>query len=261
MLAWLIGWLWWLVVPVRKRLAVEQYRRCFPDRDPGELRRTVGEIAAGYVDLALGSRARVEGAELLARGGLVVCGHGASWDMTLVSTGERAPVTIFVKPPSNRWLAAWIERRRRAGGVELLPPGGSMKDAYAALERGRAVYFVQDQRLNRGIAVPFFGRPALTSPAFAAMAWRTRAPMFGLWQWVEGGQHRCKVVALDWPVPEDRDQAIAELTARTQRFYEESIRTAPHAWLWLHDRWKGAPESCVDPLAVSDDAAPAADQR
>lgn len=248
MLAWILGWFWWALLPIRKRLAIDSYRRCFPERDPTELRRTVGEIGSGYVDLVLGRRAVVHGAELLSHGGLLLCGHGASWDMTLVSLGEQTPVTIFVKPPSNPQAARWIEARRRASGIELLPPDGSMRAAYMALEAGRTVMFVQDQRLNRGQAVPFFGRPALTSPGFAAMAWRSRAPLFGLWQWYQDGQHRCQVERLDWPVPEDRDQAIAELTARSQRWYEEKIRTAPHAWLWLHDRWKHAPETCDDPL-------------
>jgi len=248
-LAWILGWLWWTVLPVRKRLAVASYRRCFPERDPGELRRTVGELGAGYRDLLLGRRMKVEGAELLAGGGLVLCGHGSAWDMALVSLGEATPVTIFVKAPSNKLAAWWIERVRRRSGVELLPPDGSMQDAYEALARGRTVMFVQDQRRNQGLAVPFFGRPALTSPALAAAAWRTRAPLFGFWQWKEGGSYRARIECLDWPVPEDREQAIAELTARSQRFYEERIHTAPHSWLWLHDRWKRAPETCVDPLA------------
>lgn len=246
----LIGWLWWLLLPVRKHLAIANYRQAFPDRDPGELRRTVGEMVMAYVHLLLGRRAEVEGVELLSGGGIIVAGHGTNWDIALISVGERVPLTIFVKPPSNR-LAAWaIERWRRAAGVELLPPHGSMAAAYDALARGRCVVFVQDQRHNKGIAVPFFGRPALTSPAMAAMIWRSRRPVFGTWQWCDRGRYRVRVERLHWPVPENRDEAIVELTARSQRFYEDRIRTAPHGWLWLHDRWKNAPPRCEDPLGA-----------
>lgn len=251
MLTWLVGWLWWLVLPIRKAQAVAAYRRCFPGRDPGELRRGVGEVVSSYLHLALGIRSRVEGVELLeqAGGGIVLCGHGAAWDMTLISLGERFPTTIFVKRPSNEWVADWITGARQRAGIELLAPSGSMKQAYRSLEAGRAVLFVQDQRYNDGIAVPFFGRGALTSPGLAAMAWRTKAPIFGMWQWREGWRHRTRIERLDWPVPADRDQAIAELTARTQRWYEQAIATAPWAWLWLHERWRGAPEQVPDPLA------------
>ncbi len=248
-MTWLLGWLWWLVLPVRKRLAVDNFRRAFPEHAPGELRRTVGEIVMAYVHLLLGRRAEVEGAELLVGGGIIVAGHGMNWDIAMVTVGERAPLTIFVKPPSNRFAAWAIERWRRAAGVELLPPHGSMAAAYDALDRGRFVVFVQDQRHNKGIAVPFFGRPALTSPAMAAMAWRSRRPIFGVWQRCDRGRYTVSVERLPWPVPDDREQAIIELTARTQRFYEDRIRTAPYGWLWLHKRWKNAPPRCADPLA------------
>ena len=235
----LLGWLWWWVLPVRRRLAVENFRRAFPDRDPRELRRGVGELAWSYVELLLGRRARVEGLDLVPpTGAICLGGHGGAFDLALISVARHVPVTIFVRTPSNP-LAAWlIERLRRRAGLELLPPRDSMAAAYRALERGRVVIFVQDQRHNQGIRVPFFGRPARTSPAFAAMAWRTRAPLLGVWQWREAGGHVIRFQRLDWPVPEDRDEAIRSLTAASQRFYEDRIRTAPHAWLWLHDRWK-----------------------
>lgn len=248
MLTWILGWLWWTLIPARKRLAVENFRRCFPERDPGELRQGVGEMVRAYLDLIRGRRSPVQDVELLAQGGIFLVGHCAAWDLALVSVAEQVPVTIFVKTPSNPLVARIIEQLRRRTGMELLGPDGSMEAAYQALARGRVVTFTQDQRRNRGLAVPFFGRPALTSAAFAAMAWKTRAPMYGGWQWVEGGRYWARIYRLDWPVPEDRDQAILELTARSQRFYEATIRTAPRSWLWLHDRWKGAPPHCEDPL-------------
>lgn len=235
----LLGWIWWVLLPVRKRLAVANYVACFPERDPGELRRTVGELVLGYLELALGRRAEGRGLDLLRGGGLVLAGHGGAWDLCLISAARELPVTIFVRQPSNP-LAAWlIARARRRADIELLPPRGSMEAAYRALERGRVVVFVQDQRHNAGIPVPFFGRAAWTSPAFGAMAWRTRAPIFGVWQGREpGGRHWVAAERLDWAIPADREAAVRALTEQSQRFYEQKIRSRPWSWLWLHDRWK-----------------------
>jgi Kdo2-lipid IVA lauroyltransferase/acyltransferase len=234
----IFGWIWWWLVPIRKRVAIASYARAFPERDPRELRRTVHEIVVGYLELLLGRRAIVHGAEIVEGGGLALAGHLDAWDLALVSGALAYPITIFVKPPANP-IAAWVvERIRRRSGAELLPPHGAMEAANKALEARRVVVFVQDQRLNRGIDVPFFGALALTSPAFAAMAWRTKAPLFGIRQWKEGGVHQLRVTRLDWPVPADRDEAIRVLTERSQQFYEAAIRERPWSWLWLHDRWK-----------------------
>lgn len=236
----LLGWLWWTLLPVRKRLAVSNYRACFPERDPGELRRTVGELVAGYLDLLRGRRAELRGAELLREGGLVLAGHGGAWDLCLISVAAQVPITVFVRTPTNPLAARLLARlRARAGDLELLPPRGSQQAAYSALARGRVVVFVQDQRHNAGISVPFFGRPALTSPAFAAMAWRSRAPLFGAWQGREpDGRHWLQIERLPWAIPEDRDEAVRTLTESSQRHYEQKIRQRPWSWLWLHDRWK-----------------------
>ncbi len=238
----LLGWLWWTLLPVRKRLAVANYRACFPERSPAELRRTVGELVLGYLELARGRRAELRDWEMLRGGGLVLAGHGGAWDLCLVSVAAAVPITVFVRTPTNRLAARLLERARQGVDLELLPPRGSMEAAYRALDRGRVVVFVQDQRHNAGLAVPFFGRPALTSPAFGAMAWRTRAPLFGAWQGREpDGQHWLQIERLPWEIPADRDEAIQTLTARSQAFYAEKIRLRPYSWLWLHDRWKIPP--------------------
>lgn len=239
MVAVLFGWLWWFVLPFRRRLAIASYQRAFPGRDPGELRQGVGEVCRGYLDLLRGRYGRLEGGALAAGGALALAGHLSCWDLALVSGARQIPATIFVKTPSNR-LAAWIiAALRRRADIELLPPQGSLPAAEAALDRGRLVIFVQDQRHNAGIAVPFFGQPALTSAAFAALAFRRRPRILGIEQGYEAdGGFVMRLRALSIDIPDDRDIAIPAVTAASQRFYEEAIGRRPYAWWWLHDRWK-----------------------
>lgn len=239
MIAWLLGWIWWTVLPIRKRLALDSYRRCFPERPPAELRRSVGELAVQYLELAFGARAKIINPELASEGGICLAGHFGAWDIMLVSLASRVPVTAFVKIPSSP-LAAWglARLRAQAHDLELITAEDSPRRAYDALKRGRLVLIVQDQRLNSGQPVPFFGRPAKTSPGFGAMAWQTGAPLLGVYQWREGRRHFVKLERLSLEIPQSRGTAIAEITAASQQFYEEKIRQRPWSWLWLHDRWR-----------------------
>jgi len=235
----LIGWLWWWVIPIRKSLAIENYAAAFPERDPRELRRTVGELVAGYLDLFLGRPVQLENMHLVQQGGICLAGHGAAWDLALCAAAKEVPATIFVKTPSNPIAAWWITRMRKKSDIELLAPSGSLFSAFRALRRGRLVVFVLDQRDNDGLVVPFFDRGARTSRGFALMLHRTRASLYGAWQWRdERGHHRLAVEALDFDIPDTADRAIPSLTAASQRWTERMIRTAPHSWLWLHNRWK-----------------------
>lgn len=234
-----IGWLWWWVLPIRKRMAVENYGLAFPERDPRELRRTVGELVMGYIDLLLGRPVTLEHMDLVQQGGICLAGHGGAWDLALCAAARKVPATIFVKVPSNKLAAWWITRMRERSNIELLEPSGSAFAAFRALRKGRLVVFVMDQRFNDGIAVPFFGRPARTSRGFALMLHRTKAPLFGAWQWRDpDGSHRLSIEPLEFEIPRDVEAAVPALTTASQAWTERMIRTAPHSWLWLHNRWK-----------------------
>lgn len=235
----LLGWIWWTLLPARRRLAIANHQAAFPGRDPGELRRTVGELAWSYVELALGRRAEVTGLEDHTGGALVLAGHFSGWDLALLSLADQAPVTIFVRDPSDRIARALVARLRDHPNLELLPPRGAMDRAYAALEEGRLVLFVQDQRHDDGIPAPFLGRPAWTSAGFAVAAWRTRAPVLGMTQHRAGdGRHRVHLAPLPLPIPAEREAAVQALTAASQRFYEDAVHARPWTWWWLHDRWR-----------------------
>ena len=73
-----------------------------------------------------------------------------------------------------------IVDNRVAAGVGLVYPKGAIAHAQEALERGESMYMLLDQSLpaKAAVFVPFFGRPASTTPAMAVVAQRTGAPVF-----------------------------------------------------------------------------------
>ncbi len=242
-LAWGIAWLWWLVLPVRRRDAVEQLRAAIPDAHPRRtLTRMMHDLALGYVEILQFERLRitVEGVEGMPPGALVLAGHGGSWDIALLAWADAFPLAIFLRTPSDRWARDFLERHRVKHDVLGLQTGARMDDAYAALDAGRAVMFIQDQRHAKGIPSAFFGRPARTSAGIAAAHLKTGRPIWAAWQWREGvGRHHLRIGPLPLPaLTGDRTADVQAVTDATNAWYEARIREYPHGWLWLHRRWR-----------------------
>ena len=246
------AWLWWLFIPIRRSLAVRNFRRAFPGVSPGApLRRMMLELILGYFELLHEERVpgsvvlTLEGMEPTAvrqaagEGALLYSGHLGSWDLigALMSRQTGLKASIVVKIPSSKPAAALIERVRKAYGLGLLPnKHGTMRRVLELLEQGEIVAFIIDQRFARGVAVPFFGRPALTSPSIAVAAAKTGCPVHFVEYWREGTARHRAVVSAPLPVTGNEVEDVAAFTARI----EEAVRRRPHNWLWLHDRWKGA---------------------
>ena len=49
---YVLGWVWWCLLPFRKRVAVENFTQTFPERPPGpDLRRMLSSLILGYAEL------------------------------------------------------------------------------------------------------------------------------------------------------------------------------------------------------------------
>ncbi|HIJ62783.1 MAG TPA: lauroyl acyltransferase, partial [Rhodospirillaceae bacterium] len=150
------------------------------------LGRTVAEFPH-IEDFAFGpgQRVEVEGEEhILAlrddgRPGLLFSGHLANWELmgpTAFHYGLR--VHLVYRAANNRYLH-WLYRRGRHNeGVTLIPKGSAgARTALGLLAKGEHVGMLVDQKMNDGIAAPFFGRPAMTAPALAAFALKYDCPV------------------------------------------------------------------------------------
>jgi KDO2-lipid IV(A) lauroyltransferase len=171
---------------------------------------------------------------------IIFSGHIANWEIGALAAAQYgASVTQIYRAANNPLVDRLIARFRGDRG-EYTPKGAAAaRRAFAALYRGEHLTLLADQKLNDGIAVPFFGRPAMTAPALALLALRFDCDVLpARVERLKGAHFRLTVFP---PLPLLRSgnlQAdVAALTARVNTILEAWIRDRPEQWLWVHRRW------------------------
>ncbi len=98
--------------------------------------------------------------------------------------------------------------------------------------------FLADLRDDRGAAVPFFGRPALSTTYPAVLARTVGLPLYACAVFRKPGV-RFSIRIEPIPVPQTNDRAADALaaTGALQAQFEAFIREAPEQWMWGHRRW------------------------
>lgn len=173
---------------------------------------------------------------------LIVTGHFSNWEVGPMSCVVRGlDVATVYRPPNNPYVDALVRYLRRPVSPVLFPKGREgARGIMRWLRDGKAAGLLVDQKMNDGIAVPFFGRPAMTPDAPAQMALLTNAAMIPMTN-TRIGKHRFKLVfhpelRVDTPKT-DKDAFVRDLTTAMNMFLESHIRIHPGQWLWLHRRW------------------------
>lgn len=174
--------------------------------------------------------------------------HVGNWEMILpIAAQFGLRVAGFYRRPSNPSVDAAVLAQRQAAlgpGVALFPKGAQgARQALAHLMAGGSLGLLVDQKMNDGIAAPFFGRDAMTAPAAAQFALRFNLPLVPIHA-KRLGPARVRVQcepALVVPRSGDRQADILALTTAMNRKVEDWVRADPASWLWLHKRWPQEP--------------------
>jgi Kdo2-lipid IVA lauroyltransferase/acyltransferase len=241
------------------RIARRNLVRAFPEMTASEIDATVravwdnlGRVAGEFPHLAEirvfdDPRIAVEGAEHIdrlrddGRPGIFFTAHIGNWELAAIAVTQRGvPLGVIYRAANNPAADALIRRGRANLLGELLPKGrDGAKRALAILHGGGHLGLLPDQKMNDGISVPFFGRPAMTAPALAQFALKFDCPIVPVHVVREDG-FRFRIVVeppLDVRPSGDRHTDIAAITAAINRIIEGWIRQTPGQWLWLHRRW------------------------
>jgi KDO2-lipid IV(A) lauroyltransferase len=206
----------------------------------GELRQT--ESGPGYI--VTGWEEHV--APVLTKDGPIIffTGHLGNWEIIPMAAFSRGIEIGFMYRAASNTLVNDLILRLRAANFKREPimfPKGApgARQAYAHLMRGGKLGLLVDQKLDNGIAAPFFGRPAMTASAMASFALKFKCPVIPV-HVVRVGPARLHVIC-DAPMvladTGDKERDVASITAAMNLVLERWIREKPGAWLWLHRRW------------------------
>lgn len=258
----------WLACTVGRRLpasavADHNLRRFMPELDAIEradiirsvwdnLGRTSAELPylASFERTTTGTGWEIEGEEhilALKEAGtpaLFFSGHFGNWEMILpIASSLGMPVSGFYRAVSSPPVEALVQSLRRAalGPDSLMFAKGARgaRLALSHLHKGGSLGFLVDQKMNDGIAVPFFGHAAMTAPALAQLSLRFGRPILPVYVVRLGGGRFRLVCEAPLVVPRSGNRVADTyaISAAVNATLERWIRTRPGAWLWLHRRW------------------------
>ena len=172
---------------------------------------------------------------------IFLSGHLGNWEMLPILAGQLGfDGAAVVRPPNNPYVAAWVARQRRINGPDtMIAKHNAARGMLGQLRAGKMLCMLVDQKLREGIAVPFFGQDAMTTPAPAALALKTGARVVLAANRRLPGPRFHVTVCEPPAVTRTGDDAkdTHALTAAITLGIEEIVRADPGQWLWIHNRW------------------------
>ena len=187
------------------------------------------------------------------RGVLVLTGHFGSWEFAPIGGVAnfkqfKGQFHFIRRTLGNKTIERILFRRYYQAGLNVIPKKNSLQQVCDALDQNHAVIFVMDQHAtltNRdGIAVEFFGKKAGTYRSLASFARHTGVPVVPAAGYrLENGSHVLEFhEPIIWQDYGSTQESIYRNTLAYNQALESIILAHPEQWLWLHKRWKLAPD-------------------
>ena len=164
--------------------------------------------------------------------------HLANWEiLPMAAIKNGVPVLSIFRKPNNPIVNFLIKYLR--SDLPMAPKGreGAKKIIYS-LRNGISIGLVIDQKMNDGIEVPFFNKPAMTSDALAQLCLRIKSLVVPVQ--VERVKNTNFKITFHDPIKISKNgvkKSSFQIMTEVNLIIEKWIRKNPKQWLWLHRRW------------------------
>jgi KDO2-lipid IV(A) lauroyltransferase len=179
------------------------------------------------------------------RGFIGLTGHYGNWEaMALALSASGRPMAVIGRRAENPYLDARLRAMRARFGNVAIDKDGALKGAAGALRRGMGVGFLLDQDArSSGVFARFLGRPASTWPTAASLALRLGVPVVPIFSRPrpDGAIVVEAEGALDIGRSQDPEGDVRRAAQAMTDALERQVRRLPHAWFWMHRRFKTQP--------------------
>jgi len=180
----------------------------------------------------------VESAISEGHGLVMLAPHLGGFEIIPRVLAQHFPATILYRPSRQEWLNEVVEEGRAYPNMHFVPTNlNGVRQMTRALTRGEAIGILPDQVPSGGdgVWVPFFGRPAYTTPLPARLANRNNTPvvMFTAKRKDIGKGWLMQATKLA-PLSEDASTAAAQINTAI----ENAVLVAPEQFIWSYNRYK-----------------------
>lgn len=193
---------------------------------------------------------QLEGSEYLTealshgKGVVLATAHCGNWELGGAALAIHGfPLISVAQKQTNVQMDRFINEYRTGTGMQVVYKTG-VRDMIKLLGAGKIIGLLMDQDANHdGVMVNFFGRLASTPQGAAALARLKDTPIIPSFITEnKDGTHKAILHPPVWvDKTGDREHDILVTTQQLTSIIEQHIRTYPHEWFWLHNRWKSTP--------------------
>jgi KDO2-lipid IV(A) lauroyltransferase len=182
------------------------------------------------------------------RNALFFSGHNACWEIFRIAAHRHTiDSAIIYRAFNNRYFDSYARNLMNHGFAPIFQknPFGIRKmlkylrDTHS--DNGGHILMLNDQRLSKGISVPFFNKNALTAPSAAELALRYDLALIPIFVTRTDIGHYTVIIHPEIDVNNSDttiDKKINIILTKMNKIIENHIRLYPHEWFWLHRRWR-----------------------
>lgn len=248
----------------RNKLALDNLRLAFPEKTEEERRtiarkmwRNLFRLGAEYVFLEQlvdidpeqpgEGLIEIDGLEIFQRlreenaSCIFFTGHTGNFELLPVCAAAYGlEITALFRPPNNPYVARRLLAARRTAMGHLVPSkAGAAWELARALDNGKSVGVLVDQKFARGIRGTFFGHPVVTNPLLPKLARNYDRPIHpARCIRLPKGRFRIELgEAIQLPRKDTGEIDIAASVQMLNDIVEGWVREYPDQWLWAHRRW------------------------
>lgn len=258
----ILGSFIYFVVPIRKRVVIENLSKAFPNKKLAEIKsiahRTYQNITITFFELMyiphctkdqVGSNVEIENLEICreilneGKGFIFLTGHFGSWEMSAFSLAIHLQMSchVLAQPQRNPYITKWLNDAREKFGNKVIWVGVSVRHMIEALNKGGTVCIAGDQRGPvESERINYFGVPTSYHLGTPAIILRTNSKVvvgFAIRQ--KDFNYKMNLTGLDLTnLPSNPQEQIVEVERRYIQLLEESVRRYPDQYFWMHKIWK-----------------------
>ncbi|MXU65558.1 lysophospholipid acyltransferase family protein [Oceanomicrobium pacificus] len=245
-----------LTVPAFRRRISRNLDMVWPDRDAGEKRAILREVAGNtgrtYAEIFHGQDLldrtdgfEIEGPGLAAvldaqaegRGAVLVGGHFGQWEAVrsvLLKRGINC--AGFYRPNNNEYYDPYfLDAIETFGKPVFARDRAGTRDMVRHLRGGGVAALLVDQSIKTAPVFRFMGLPAQTGTLAADLALRYGLPLVPAYGVRDADDPVKLTVVMEAPIPHTDVDAM---TQAVNDSLDAMVRTHPGQWYWLHQRWK-----------------------